>query len=427
VEVYGAHAEARRTADLARQRELAALSQGALEQRTFRTWGERFVNSAAFRNFNGHGSSAAFKIEGDWLGGVPGRFDTVEERTNGAPPGTQQPSGPIHGFPQEGDWFWGVGKNVMATSATTGDPSALQQAMTWAGPSEPAERFPLLDVIGRVPTGSGSIEYYYWMNDETSMAGVVPEGDLKPEAALGGEERAQPIQTYAWWKGVTRQALDDIPMIRAVIDGYLRRGVVRRINYQAASALASDTNIPDAGEAGQSLFAVIRLAMAQVDSVGYTANAVLLNPFDWAAIDVLMWTITGGTGDISRAFWGLRPVSLAGLPSGSAYVGDFREAITYFDRRQTNVLVTDSHGDYFLRNKLVILAEARGLAAVTNAAAVVKCSGDVPDLADLMGAGANGDNGIEGAAHRAAVGPSPAARSARASGASRPAGGGASL
>jgi hypothetical protein len=404
VQVYGAHTQASAAAEAARRAAAERYATAGLEERgQFRSWGQRFVESAAFQGFReggGHGTSGAFVIEGDWLGGLPGRFDTRREIEERQAPGTVQPTGPSHTFgDQTGEFGWAVGKNVMATSASTGDPSVLQTAMTWGGPSQPAERFPLMGVIGRVPTGAGSIEYYYWMPGE-DMAGVVPEGELKPEASLAGAERAAPIETYAWWKGVTRQALDDIPMIRAIIDGFLRQGVIRRINYQAANALATDTHIPGAGAAGQSLFAVIRLAIAQVDAAGYAANAVFLNPMDWAAIDVLMWTLTGGTGDISRAFWGLTPVSLAGLPSGSAYVGDMREAVTYFDRQRTNVLVTDSHGDYFIRNKLVVLAEARGLAAVTNAAALVKCSGDIPDLEALMsGEGA----GIEGAAARRAV------------------------
>jgi hypothetical protein len=414
VQVYGAHTQASAQAERARRDAQARYAMAGLEERgQFRTWGERFTESRAFQAFReggGHGSSAGFVIEGDWIGGLPGRFDTPREIEERQTPGTVQPTGPSHTFgDQTGEFGWAVGKNVMATSASTGDPSALQSAMTWRGPTQPAERFPLMAVIGRVPTSAGSVEYYYWMPGE-DMAGVVPEGDLKPEASLAGAERAAPIETYAWWKGVTRQALDDIPMIRSIIDGYLRQGVIRRINYQVAAALAGDTHIPGAGAAGQSLFAVIRLAMAQVDAAGYAANAVLLNPFDWAAIDVLMWTLTGGTGDISRAFWGLTPVALSGLPSGSAYVGDMREAVTYFDRQRTNVLVTDSHGDYFIRNKLVVLAEARGLGAVTNAAALVKCEGDVPDLEALM-AGGNGA-GIEGAAARRAV---------RASGARRPA------
>jgi hypothetical protein len=253
----------------------------------------------------------------------------------------------------------------------------------WGGPTFPAERYPLFQVIGRVPTAMGSIEYYYWYPDLEAMAEEVPEGELKPEARLQGEMRAMPVATYAWWKGVTRQALDDIPMIRGVIDSQLRRGVIRRINAEASQALTTDTNIPTLGGTGADLLAAIRFAIAQVDDTGYTPNAVLLNPFDWAAFDVSIQQLLGTTGDVNRVFWGLTPVSLPGLASGTAYVGDMREALTFFDRQQTTLLMTDSHGEYFLRNKLVLLAEARGKMAVTNAAAAVQVSGDVPTIEGL--------------------------------------------
>ena len=41
-------------------------------------------------------------------------------------------------------------------------------------------------------------------------------------------------------------------------------------------------------------------------------------------------------------------------------------------------MMTDTHSDYFLRNKLVLLAEARGKVVVSNAACLVKCAGTCP-------------------------------------------------
>jgi hypothetical protein len=403
-QVYGQHLQARATADAARAaqgRQLVASVQGGYEERgRFQSWGQQFVSSPAFRNYNGHGSSASFEIRGPWLDGLPGSIRPVEERQgdNDDPP-PNWPSGPVHSdqFGVTGSVEWGVGQNIMATAQSDGDATDFWGGpMQWAGPRQPTIRFPLLQVIGRVPTTMGSIEYMYW-HPETGMAGVVPEGELKPEAELAGEIRAMPVETYAWYKGVTRQALDDIPMIRSIVDTQLRRGVIRRINFQAATALDSDTNIVTAGGAGDDLLAVIRLAMAMVEDNGYSANALLLNALDWAAFDVALLGLgTGVTGQ--RAFWGLVPVPVPNVDPGTAYVGDMGEAVTFFDRQVTNVLMTDSHDDYFLRNKLVILAEARGRVCVTNAAAVIKCEGTVPDMIIPLA------EGIEGVSTHAAAG-----------------------
>jgi hypothetical protein len=357
VEVYGAHEAARAQADAARAAAARRAVVAPPEER--RSIGQRFVESEQFKRYDGHGTSAAFTIDGPWL----------EERES---------------------FSWPVGTNIMASNS----PDVLTPAMQWSGPRQPAERFPLLDVIGRVPTNAGSVEYWYFVPDPAVMASEVAEGAPKPEAVLGGEAMAAPISTYAWWKGLTRQALDDIPQIRGVVDGYLRQGVIRRISAEAGTALSSNTDFPTAGAAGQDLLAVIRVAMATVDQAGYPPNAVLLNPYDWAAFDVAFLGLNGGTGTVNNAFWGLRPVAVPGVPTGTAYVGDFREGITFFDRQSTQVFMTDSHTDYFIRNKMVILAEARGKVVVTNAAAIVKCTGGVPEIMLPFGGG----EGIEGAA-----------------------------
>ncbi len=368
VEVYGAHREAAAKADAARRAAAEEAARRTPEERAARkSWGTRFVESAEFKSYNRHGSSGAFTITGDFLG--------VEERQS---------------------FSFGPGENVMASNMEG------LQPMIWGGPTEAAFRTPLFDVIGRVPTTMGSVEYMYWEpGDEDNMAGEVPEGQMKPEATLAGEIKAVPISTYAWWKGITRQALDDIPQIRTIIDSFLRRGVIRKINFEAGRELTSDENIPDLDGGATELLAVIRAGIATVDTAGFGVNAVLLNPMDWAAMDMEMLRLTGAGMNIQNAFWGLSPVALPNLPSGTAYVGDFNEAVTFFDRQQTQVLITDSHAEYFLRNKMVILAEARGKVAVTNAAAVVKCTGAVPQLG--IGNGNGGGGGAEGyaAARRA--------------------------
>jgi hypothetical protein len=62
------------------------------------------------------------------------------------------------------------------------------------------------------------------------------------------------------------------------------------------------------------------------------------------------------------------------LPAGTAYVGDFAQAVTVFDRGTTAVYLSDSHADNFIRNVLLLLAEIRALATVPEPQAAAKCS-----------------------------------------------------
>jgi HK97 family phage major capsid protein len=360
VQIYGAHQEAEAAAAAARDRERDQAPPRPEERA--KTWGTRFIESDQFKAYSGHGSSQPFKIDGEFL----------EER---------QADTPI----------------------TTGIGTPPQY---WSGPRDPALRVPLFDVVGVVPTTMGSVEYYYWQ-PETGMASEVPENTLKPEAPIQGVLLAVPMSTYAWWKGITRQALEDVPMVRTIVDTQLRRGVIRKINAEAAVALAADTNIPTHGTGASVLLESLRVGLGMVDEAGYSANAVLLNALDWAALDMTILPVSRDGANVSTVFWGLRAVAVPQIPRGTAYVGDFAEGMTFFDRNQVSVMMTDSHEDFFLRNKLVLLAEARGKVVVSNAACLVKCAGTVPP-ANLSGVGPAGPQGPQGP--QGPPGPGTAAR-----------------
>ena len=354
-EIYGGYQEVQtqHTRQLENRRaQQAALEQqqaAALEQR--QSWGTRFTTSEQFKSYGRHGSSAEFTIETT--------AGTLEERMT-------TPSGD------------GMG------DINTGSFGGPLPSMWWSGPNLPALRTRLFDVISTVPTTMGSVQYLYTYLSQEDVASVVAEGEEKPEAPIRAEIMACPIETFAWYKGITRQALDDIPMIQNIIDTQLRRGVLRAINNAAATALTTNTDIADV-DSGTSLLAQIRVAIAQIDDFGYDANAVLLNPTDWALLDTgLLPVLQRDTGapfgpSMNTNFWSLRPVAVPQIPQGTAYVGDFAEGITYFDRQSLSLLMTDSHADYFIKNQLVLLAEARGAVKVTNASAIIKCEAEEDD------------------------------------------------
>lgn len=367
-DIIGARQEAEQRASAAEQREAARRDAIIHEREAARerdylenqaTWGERFIKSDEFKSYRGHGSTAGFTIGGQFLkqGGAGGG---LEERA--------------------------VIKNDSFSDLS------LPAPQLWSGPSVPALRTPLFDAIGVVPTSASSVEYIYWKFDEPgAMAAEVPEGEVKPEAPLNGELVSVSMSTYAWWKAVTRQALEDLSLIRGVIDTQLRRGIIKKINSETAGALTSNTDIQSAAE-GDELIGQLRVAIAQIEDNGYSANAVILNPMDWAALDTGLFPVvqrntgpTYGGPQINNGFWGLRPIAVPTVPQGTAFVGDFVEGMTFFDREQTQVFITDSHADFFVRNQLVILAEARGKVAVTNSAAIIKCEGGTSSPAGSSG------------------------------------------
>ena len=233
---------------------------------------------------------------------------------------------------------------------------------------------PLLSVVDVVSTSAGVVEWVTVSGDPQAV--VTPEGTAKTEATLTFTPTSAPLDTLAHWVQITRQALEDASYIRSVVEGKLRRGLTLAIADAINDALVAAT-LPTASVptgAGVTLLDAIRVGIGTVQSAGYMPNAVMLNPADWAALDVAVMGGTLGGPTIGQSFWGLTPIPSRWQTAGVALVGDFRTGVVWFDRNVSSVFVTDSHADNFIKNILVILAETRGKAAVPEPLALCECS-----------------------------------------------------
>ena len=231
---------------------------------------------------------------------------------------------------------------------------------------------PLLNVVDVVGVSSGVVEWVVVGGDPKAQ--VVGEGLAKPEAALTFTPESAPLDTLAHWIQITRQALEDATYIRSVIEGKLRRGVTLAI-VDAIQAAITAATLPGAiVPTGGNLIEAIRVGVGTVQSNGYNPNAVILNPADWAAMDIAVMggTLNGPT--VGSNFWGLTPIASTIQAAGTALVGDFKSGVTWFDRNVSSVFMSDSHQDLFIKNTLVILAETRGKAAVPEPLALCECS-----------------------------------------------------
>ena len=140
---------------------------------------------------------------------------------------------------------------------------------------------------------------------------------------------AATLDTYAHWKGITRQALEDIPQIRSIVENRLRQGVTVALETAVGAALVAAT-LP-AVTSPVDLLAAIRAGVGAVQVAGYwNPNAVLLNPADFAAP-----RHRRDAGDEPRAadrrVLGDASVAVPSLAVGTAYVGDFNAGVQLFD------------------------------------------------------------------------------------------------
>lgn len=295
---------------------------------TRETWGDAFVRSEEFRGYHGRGSSGMFELE------VP--------ETRALPTGMAE---------------------LIAAGLT---PTKYHVDL-----QPPAAPTPLLDNITTIGVSGNAIEYVSWAK-KAGGAAKVAEKAAKPSAEFGPTVTSATLDNWAVYTQLTRQLLEDFSAVRSYIDGELRRDIVRAEEADAVTVLAAaSASIPDVNASGD-LLASIRMGIGTVQAAGYTPTAVLLNPADWAHMDVAILGDTLNGPRINQTFWGLTPIPSTAQTAGTAIVGDFRSAVHHYVRSQINLYVTDSHGDTFLSNVFTLLAERRGKTAVVRPQALVE-------------------------------------------------------
>jgi HK97 family phage major capsid protein len=256
-----------------------------------------------------------------------------------------------------------------------GDPfltSSLHQAPAQVTVAEAPDQNPLLAVINREQISTNAFEYVLYADDD--LAAVVPEGTAKPETTISTTLVPGSLDTIAHWTEASRQALEDESRLRSIIDGRLSRGVLRKVNSNVNAALVAAT-LPTA--AGDDLLAAIRVGIGTVEANGWSPNAVILNPADWAALDIAAMAATQVGPVVRQSFWGLTVISSSLQTAGTATVGDFQQGVSLFYRAGVAVYATDSHASNFTSNLFTILAEMRAKAVVTDTTALVECAATV--------------------------------------------------
>lgn len=293
------------------------------------TWGEAFVRSEEFTNYRGRGTSAQYMLDaGRW---------------------------------QERALPTGIADLIAA---------GITPTKTTVDVTAPIAPTPLLDAMSQVQVSGNAIEYVAWVV-KAGGAAVVAEKGAKPSMEFGPEVASGTLDTIAVYTQLTRQLIEDMGSVRDYIDGALRRDVAREEEEQAGAVLEGAATVPTVE--GADLLSSIRVGIGTVQAAGFTPNAVVLNPADWAELDNVVMGATLNGPVVRQNFWGLSVIANTAQDEGTAVVGDFRTGMTHFYRSAIALYVTDSHADTFLSNVFTLLAERRSKTAVTRPNALARC------------------------------------------------------
>lgn len=212
-------------------------------------------------------------------------------------------------------------------------------------------------------------------------------GGAKPESGMEFAKIVAPVITIAHWVAATKKALSDAGQLRTLIDNFLSAGLAQKLEAEMISGDSSSGENFDGIENvdgiltqsfNTNILVTIRKAITAVRKYG-TPNAVLMSPANAERIDLLRTSTgaylgSGAFGPAIPAVWRTPIVEVPALDDAHVLVGDFSTAVLW-DREEAVISVTDSHLDFFTRNLVAILAEARAAFGVLDPALI--CSATV--------------------------------------------------
>jgi len=272
---------------------------------------------------------------------------------------------------------------------TSGSASAGDGIWSYRDPeivSNPYRPRMIRSLIPTVPVNSNLVEWVQTLV-RTNLADVVTEGATKPKSDLTYDRKETPVRKIAHYFKTSMEVLQDFARLRAEIDNegfeMLRQVEEDQLMTGDGTGINILGLVPQATAFDNSVVVsadqqvdVIRRAILQVRKSYYSATGIVLNPADWAAIELLKdgenrYLFSAATTGAPARLWGLPVVESDALQSGEFLVGAFSTAATIYDRMQASVFLSTENEDDFVRNMVSIMFEERIALAVKRPLAFV--------------------------------------------------------
>jgi HK97 family phage major capsid protein len=214
---------------------------------------------------------------------------------------------------------------------------------------------------------------------------------VKPTSDITFTSSTVPVETLAHLFNVSKQVLDDSPMLAGYvntrgmfglkleeddqllngsgINGNLSGLVTNQTTYAASQSPTIVQNNLD----------LLRDVITQLQVANYTPNVIFLNPINWAAIE--LEKVNAGTDDryiygdpgsrLTPSIWGIPIVVTNTLTAGTYLVMDGNQVGMLWDRADATVAMSEHHDTNFAKNMVTIRMEERLALAVERPLAIV--------------------------------------------------------
>lgn len=254
----------------------------------------------------------------------------------------------------------------------------------------PRRRLTVRALIAPGTTTSNNVQF---MREtvHTNNAAIVLEGALKPESNITYALTDAKVQTIAHWIPASRQIVDDAPQFMSVVDSALRDGLdqAEELQLLLGAGLEDDlTGLMTAATAfntaanaeGDNRADTILKAISQAEAASQLPmTGIVLNSSDWAGMVGLKgvdghYLGAGPFSPVPPSLWGRAVVETTAMPAGQFLVLNGNQAAQIFDRMSAEVLISQDHADFFVKNLLAIRAEKRLALVIKRVQALVKGS-----------------------------------------------------
>lgn len=273
-------------------------------------------------------------------------------------------------------------KAAITSLTTDADGSAGDLVQTTRLPGVlalPQRRMTVRDLISPGNMDGNALEYVK-ETGFTNNAAPVAEGAKKAESSMKFDLVSTTAKVIAHFVKASRQILSDASQLSSLIDQRLRYGLAFKEEQQLLNGDGTGQNllgiIPQATAYADPLSMVsptqidmIRLAMLQAELAEYPSSGVVMNPTDWAFIELLKdstgrYIIGNPQGTVGATLWNRPVVTTQAIAVDKFLTGAFKMGAQVFDRWQARVEVATENEDDFVKNMVTVLAEERLALAV---------------------------------------------------------------
>lgn len=292
---------------------------------------------------------------------------------------------------------WVPNRKANTDTQVTGGPSGVYgPLLTYVDPNfVEGYRRPTITNLFGVGAISGQAITYFVEGAQEGDFKTVGEGDEFGQIHYANAtEHTDALSTIAGFIKESGDMITDLAFLKSDIDGRLLYNLSIVEEQQLLNGDGTGKNIKgllhrdgiqtyEATDAGNDVAILHAQSMISTDT-GMMPDALVINPTDYEAIRLKkdndgnfigggpFYGVNGGALNITPSLWGLNTVVTPAVTAGTAIVGSFKGAATFYRKGGVAVEATNSNDTDFISDLVTIRAKERVALAVRKPKAFVK-------------------------------------------------------